>query len=111
MAGFIAGYGGKVAPPYSRFYMGGEDDIRGFDFYTISPIAYIPSTATVPLYNTNGTPKVQPALASNGAVTSIPRTTNYPDLSVDRARRRYLRRVQSGIPHSHRRPGDAGAVC
>jgi outer membrane protein insertion porin family len=75
---FIAGYGGKVAPPYSRFYMGGEDDIRGFDFYTISPIAYIPSTATVPLYNSNGTPKVQPIIASNGAITSFAASQTVP---------------------------------
>ncbi len=75
---FIAGYGGKVAPPYSRFYMGGEDDIRGFDFYSISPIAYIPSTAPVPILNNNGTPKVQPVIASNGAVTSVPATQTIP---------------------------------
>ena len=42
-ARFISGYGGKVAPPYSRFYMGGEDDIRGFDLWTISPIAFLPT--------------------------------------------------------------------
>ena len=40
---FITGYGGKVAPPYSRFYMGGETDVRGFDILTISPIAYLPN--------------------------------------------------------------------
>ena len=45
-ARFIAGYGGKVAPPYSRYYMGGEDDIRGFDILTISPIAFIPTRHT-----------------------------------------------------------------
>jgi len=48
---FITGYGGKVAPPYSRYYMGGEDDVRGFDILTISPIAYIPTEAPVNLYN------------------------------------------------------------
>jgi len=43
-ARFIAGFGGKVAPPYDRYYMGGESDIRGFDILTISPIAYIPTS-------------------------------------------------------------------
>ena len=31
LARFLIGYGGKVAPPFSRYYMGGENDIRGFD--------------------------------------------------------------------------------
>ena len=38
----IAGYGGKDVPPFSRFYLGGENDVRGFDFYTISPFVAIP---------------------------------------------------------------------
>ena len=42
-ARFISGFGGRVAPPYSRYYMGGEDDIRGFDILSISPIAFIPT--------------------------------------------------------------------
>jgi len=29
--------GGKEVPPYSRFYMGGENDVRGFDLRSISP--------------------------------------------------------------------------
>ncbi len=36
------GYGGKEVPPFSRFYMGGESDIRGFDIRSISPVTYIP---------------------------------------------------------------------
>ena len=55
---FITGYGGRVAPPYSRYYIGGEDDVRGFDILTISPIAYIPTEAPVGLYNANGTPRL-----------------------------------------------------
>jgi outer membrane protein insertion porin family len=52
---FITGYGGVVAPPFERFYMGGENDIRGFDIRTISPVAFLPSTTTVPLQNPDGT--------------------------------------------------------
>ncbi|MGH9632483.1 MAG: outer membrane protein assembly factor BamA, partial [Bryobacteraceae bacterium] len=44
---FVSGYGGKVAPPFNRFYMGGENDIRGFDIWGISPMAYVPSTARI----------------------------------------------------------------
>jgi outer membrane protein insertion porin family len=29
-------------PPFSRFYMGGENDIRGFDIRSISPVTFIP---------------------------------------------------------------------
>ena len=39
---FISGYGGKEVPPFSRFYMGGEQDIRGFDIRSISPVVFIP---------------------------------------------------------------------
>ena len=42
---FVTGYGGRVAPPFNRFYMGGENDVRGFEIWGISPIAYVPSEA------------------------------------------------------------------
>jgi outer membrane protein insertion porin family len=42
----ITGYGGKEVPPNSRFYAGGEQDVRGFDFYTISPFVFIPFSTT-----------------------------------------------------------------
>ena len=45
MTAFITGYGGKDVPPYSRYYMGGENDIRGYDIRSISPVVFIP-TAT-----------------------------------------------------------------
>jgi outer membrane protein insertion porin family len=54
-ASFITGYGGIVAPPFERAYLGGENDIRGFDIRTISPIAYLPSAQTVSLRNADGT--------------------------------------------------------
>jgi outer membrane protein insertion porin family len=51
---FITGYGGKDVPPYSRFYMGGENDIRGFDIRSISPVIFIPTaTAQTFTYYTN----------------------------------------------------------
>ena len=43
LAAWTTGYGGKEVPPYSRFYMGGENDIRGFNIRGISPVTYIPS--------------------------------------------------------------------
>ncbi|MGC2527731.1 MAG: outer membrane protein assembly factor BamA [Candidatus Acidiferrum sp.] len=47
---FITGYGGGEVPPYSRFYMGGEQDIRGFDIRSISPVVFIPTVTAQPLY-------------------------------------------------------------
>jgi outer membrane protein insertion porin family len=45
---YTTGYGGKEVPPFSRFYMGGENDLRGYDIRSISPVTFIPvSTATV----------------------------------------------------------------
>jgi outer membrane protein insertion porin family len=55
-ASFISGYGGLVAPPFQRFYMGGEYDIRGFDVRSISPVAFLPNTAQITLQNPDGTP-------------------------------------------------------
>lgn len=39
---FASGFGGKEITPYSRFYLGGEQDLRGFDVRTVSPVAFIP---------------------------------------------------------------------
>jgi len=51
MGSMITGYGGKEIPPNNRFYAGGEQDVRGFDFYTISPFVFIPfSTTTAVTY-------------------------------------------------------------
>jgi outer membrane protein insertion porin family len=75
---FITGYGGKVAPPYSRYYMGGEDDIRGFDILTISPIAFIPTETQVTVYNNDGTARVQKVLNSDGSYSTVTATKNIP---------------------------------
>ena len=45
----ITGFGGKEVPPNTRFYAGGEQDVRGFDFYTISPFVFIPFSTTAPI--------------------------------------------------------------
>jgi outer membrane protein insertion porin family len=68
---FITGYGGVVAPPFERAYLGGENDLRGFDIRTVSPIAYLPSVQSVQLRNQDGTfvpgnPNSPVLLNSNG---------------------------------------------
>jgi outer membrane protein insertion porin family len=53
-ASFLTGYGGLVAPPFQRFYMGGENDLRGFDIRSISPIAFLPNKTIINLTNPDG---------------------------------------------------------
>jgi outer membrane protein insertion porin family len=43
---FTTGYGGQEVSPYSRFFTGGDDSIRGFDVRTISPIAFVPVSSS-----------------------------------------------------------------
>ncbi len=75
---FLTGYGGKVAPPFSRFYMGGENDIRGFDIWGISPIAYVPSSANVTVYNNDGNPRQQRVVNSDGSTSLVNVTQQIP---------------------------------
>jgi outer membrane protein insertion porin family len=42
-AAYITSYGGKEIPPFNRFYMGGEQDLRGYDIRSISPVTFIPT--------------------------------------------------------------------
>jgi outer membrane protein insertion porin family len=60
----IQGYGGRVPPPFSRFYMGGEYDLRGFDIRSISPLAFFPGTGQVCNRDSFGNPIL--AAGSNG---------------------------------------------
>jgi outer membrane protein insertion porin family len=53
---FISGFDGLVAPPFQRFYMGGENDIRGFDIRSVSPVAFLPSAGAITLTNPTGEP-------------------------------------------------------
>jgi len=77
LASTIAGYGGKVPPPYSRFYLGGENDLRGFDIRSISPVAWFPSTVSV--CNRDAAGNIIPALNSAGQKTgSCGSSTAFP---------------------------------
>jgi outer membrane protein insertion porin family len=43
---FVTGYNGRVTPPFERLFLGGEQDLRGFDIRTVTPIAFIPIATT-----------------------------------------------------------------
>jgi outer membrane protein insertion porin family len=55
-ASYISGWGGLVAPPFQRFYMGGEYDLRGFDVRSVSPVAFLPNSNVITLTNPDGSP-------------------------------------------------------
>ena len=50
----IAGFGGQVAPPFSRVYSGGENEVRGFDIRSSSPYTFIPTRVNFNLTNPDG---------------------------------------------------------
>jgi outer membrane protein insertion porin family len=81
MASSITGYNGHYVPPYSRTFMGGEQDIRGFEIWGITPIAFIPSSSQVPVYNANGTPRTQKTV-SGGSIVDSPVSMAIPSYQV-----------------------------
>jgi outer membrane protein insertion porin family len=74
LAAFETGYSGKVIPPFSRFYLGGEDTLRGFDIRTVSPIVFVPTLTTTSVSYLN-----PQRLDANGNPTAG--TVNIPTLS------------------------------
>ena len=80
---FITGYGGRVAPPFNRFYMGGENDIRGFQNWQITPVAFLPSSGTVNVYNADGSARLQRHVDANGVVSFVPATQLVPAYQVN----------------------------
>ena len=55
LTAFATGYGGLALPPNTRFYLGGEDSVRGFDIRTISPVAFLPTQQSAQILFTNPT--------------------------------------------------------
>ncbi len=109
MATTVTGFGGKEIPPFSRAFMGGENDVRGFDFYSITPIAYLPSSASIGVLNADGSQRTQTAIV-NGYPTSVNVNLPIPTSSDHHARRRFARGLQFRIPDSHCGADLAGAV-
>jgi len=69
---FISGFGGLVAPPFQRFYMGGENDLRGFDIRSVSPVAFLPSIGSITLTNPTGVPVPKDPQNPRAGAVSIP---------------------------------------
>ncbi|HEY6971149.1 MAG TPA: outer membrane protein assembly factor BamA [Candidatus Angelobacter sp.] len=74
---FISGLGASVAPPYERFYMGGENDLRGFDIRTVSPYVFVTAVQNITLTNPDGTTvPVDPTNPRRGSITIPVPTSN-----------------------------------
>jgi hypothetical protein len=89
-----------LLPPYERWFLGGEQDLRGFDVRSVAPVAYVPiATATTFTYtdptrlDITGLPTTQ----SIGIPTLAYQIT-FPGGDTQA--------VLSGVPHSHRGPRD-----
>jgi outer membrane protein insertion porin family len=81
MTSFLMGYGGKVAPPFARTYIGGEQDIRGFDIWGVSPIAFVASESTIEVLNDDGSKRTQRTIV-NGVVQQTNVTQKIPFYQV-----------------------------
>lgn len=53
---YIQGFSGDVAPPFARFYSGGDNELRGFDVRAATPYGFIPVRQNITLTNPDGTP-------------------------------------------------------
>lgn len=51
---YIRGISGDVAPPFDRFYTGGEADLRGFDIRSATPYGFVPTRVLFNLTNPDG---------------------------------------------------------
>ena len=77
LGSLITGYGGKYVPPFSRTYIGGEQDVRGFEIWGITPIAFVASSSSVNVLNDDGSARTQKVI-TNGVVTATPVTMTVP---------------------------------
>ncbi len=98
---YIQGFSGDVAPPFARFYSGGDNELRGFDVRAATPYAFIPVRQNITLTNPDGTPvPIQPGNYTLGNIT-IPD----PHLPSRFCGRRHQGHIHGRIPNSDRRPG------
>ena len=102
---YTTGYGGGEVPPFNRFYMGGENDLRGYDIRSISPVTFIPTATAQTFTFTDPT-----TLSGSGTPASAVLHGSHPHLHRHAPRRRRTNFWKHRIPHSHCRPGHGFAV-
>jgi outer membrane protein insertion porin family len=77
MGTLSTGFNGKDVPPFDRGFIGGEQDVRGFQIMGITPIGWVPSSSSVNVLNDDGSPRTQ-KIISGGAITTTPVTMTIP---------------------------------
>src|SRR5439155_18069710 len=60
-----------------RTFIGGEQDVRGFEIWGISPVAFVPSSTSVNILNDDGTQRMQKTI-TNGVVSQTAATLTVP---------------------------------
>lgn len=81
MVSLVTGYGGKLASPFSRTYIGGENDIRGFEIWGISPIVWVPSQSTINVLNDDGSTRTQKVI-TDGVASFAPVQRTIPNYQL-----------------------------
>ncbi len=109
LGSLITGYGGKFIAPFSRTYIGGEQDVRGFEIWGITPIAYVASSTSVNVLNDDGS-RAYPEDDSERRGDQRAGHHDGPELPAHHARRRHPGGCQLRVPHSDRRAGHDGAL-
>ncbi len=79
---YLTGFSGKTAPPFNRFFMGGEYDVRGFQIWGISPIVFVPIEGNALVLNADGSPKQQRFIDANGNPGFTTVSTKIPSYQV-----------------------------
>jgi outer membrane protein insertion porin family len=64
---YVQSYGNSSVPFFERFYIGGENTIRGFDIRSISPLAL----SLTPLFDKNGNPIIDMKTGLPAVSTSV----------------------------------------
>jgi len=72
LSAFETGYSGRVVPPFSRFYLGGEDTLRGFDIRTVSPVVFVPTLTATPFTFTSAGTTTTVSIPTLSYQTSFP---------------------------------------
>jgi outer membrane protein insertion porin family len=75
LTAYETGFSGRVIAPYSRFYLGGETDLRGFDVRTVSPVVFVPSLTTTSIPYTN---PFTPGIPGSVQVPTLSYQTSFP---------------------------------
>ncbi|MEW5974291.1 MAG: outer membrane protein assembly factor BamA [Acidobacteriota bacterium] len=75
---YVTGFGGLSAPIFDRYFIGGEDSIRGFDIRGQSPLALVSSRSFTQVIrrNPDGTPVIDP-LTGGTIVDDVPRFSSF----------------------------------